>query len=468
MKSMHLMHDPMHSCFCGKDSVRFIFSFISLTLFLSLQALDGLKSLKNTKDLNSFIKTQNNMEVLSRIVQEAGKLEVFDNIHAATAVTRAGHLLKEEKSLTKSISTDSTRQFSAIVVQVARPFIGEMKEQALGNFIWALGCFGRPLATAADKEILEELLDASRMNLDTFKPQNVSNTAWSLAVLEHDDPVFMAELLTAARPMLRAFIPQALSNLIYALAKQKQRGAPDPRGLDVFLKEFVRSAMEQLSDFSAQALSNTAWSLATMGCDEPDFMEQLLTAAMPRLHDFLPQNLSNFVYALAKQKQRGAPDPRGLDAFMKELVQSAAEQLHGFKPQELSNTAWAMANVGHDDPIFMAKLLVAATPMLGKFTTQNLSNLVYALAKQKLQRQSNGVPDPRGLDLFLKEFAISACAKLGTFTTQDLCNTSWALVNLGYRDLNFQRRARATIESREQMFGHRDRVNLKMWLDKLA
>ena len=295
----------------------------------SLQALDGL----SIKELNSLINAQNQMEDLSRIVQAAALLEIFDYIHAATAVTTAGHLLKEEKEnkspMTKTISPESAYQFAAII------------------------------------------------RVDNFKPQALSNTAWSLAVMEHDDPVFMTQLLAAATPKLPGFSPQALSNLAYALAKQKQRGAPDPQGLEVFLGELVLSAAEQLGCFSAKALSNTAWAMAIIGHDDPVFMTQFIVAARPKLHEFKPQELSNMAYALAKQKQPGTPDPQGLDAFMKELVQTATEQLGGF-------------------------------------------------------------------------------------SVRDMCAIAWAMSRLGYRDLNFQLRARAIIESRGDMLSRRQRANLKL------
>ena len=323
------------------------------------------------------------MEALSHVVQEAAKLEAFDDIHAAAAVTRAGNLLKEEKSSeTRSISADSTRQFAAIV-RVARPFIGNMKERALTNFIWALGCSGMPLAAADDDAVLEELIDAARLTLDNFNAQDLSNTAWSLAVLGHGDSVFMTQLVATAMPKLHEFIPHDLANMVYALAKQKQHGSPGPRGLDMFLKELTRSATEQLSGFNCQALSNTAWSLAVMRHDDPVFMAGLLAAAIPKLREFKPQEFSNIVYALAKQKERGALDPHGLD-------------------------------------------------------------------------------------LFLSEFFVFASAKLGSFTVQALCNTTWALAILGYRDLHFQRLARAAVESREHTLNPKARSDLKYWLGKLA
>ena len=208
------------------------------------------------------------MEDLLRIVREAATLEVFNYIHAAAIVTNGGHLLKKESSLT------AASQFSAIV-RVARPYIGKMKERALANFMWALGCSGRKLITADEKDILEELIGASRLTLDNFNAQDASNTAWSLAVMEHDDPVFMTQLLAAATPKLPGFSPQALSNLAYALAKQKQRGAPDPQGLEVFLGELVLSAAEQLGCFSAQALSNTSWALGVLGYRDLNFLSRV-------------------------------------------------------------------------------------------------------------------------------------------------------------------------------------------------
>ena len=318
------------------------------------QDLDGL----NAMQLTRFIKSQHNVENLSRIVQEAAILEMFNYIHASTAITRAGHFLKEEKS-SRRISAASTRHFSAIV-QVARPFIGTMDPRGLATFIWALGCPGSQLATVDDKETLEELLRAAQLILDNFSAQALSNTAWSLAVMEHDDdPVFMAQLLIVSRSKLREFDPQSLSTFVYALARQKKRGAPDPGGLDVFLKELVQSATVQLSGFKPQDLSNTAWSLAVMEHDDPVFMTQLLAAAKQKLHEFIPQALSNMVYALAKQRQDGARDPHGLDIFLKDFVVIACARLDGFMGQELCNTIWSLITFGCVDLNFQRQARAA-------------------------------------------------------------------------------------------------------------
>ena len=192
--------------------------------------------------------------------------------------------------------------------------------------------------------------------------------------------------------------------------------------------------------------------------DDPVFMTQLLAAATPKLPGFSPQALSNLAYALAKQKQRGAPDPQGLEVFLGELVLSAAEQLGCFSAQALSNTAWAMAIIGHDDPVFMTQFIVAARPKLHEFKPQELSNMAYALAKQK----QPGTPDPQGLDAFMKELVQTATEQLGGFSVRDMCAIAWAMSRLGYRDLNFQLRARAIIESRGDMLSRRQRANLKL------
>ena len=289
------------------------------------------------------------MEDLLRIVREAATLEVFNYIHAAAIVTNGGHLLKKESSLT------AASQFSAIV-RVARPYIGKIKERALANFIWALGCSGRKLITADEKDILEELIGASRLTLDNFNAQDASNTAWSLAVMEHDDPAFMTQLLGVALPKLHKFTPQNVANMVYALAKQKQRGAPDPGGLDVFLKELVQSATEQLADFNAQNVSNTAWSLAVLEHDDPVFISQLIAVARPKLSAFTPHDLSSVVYALAKSRQDGAPDPRGLDSFLRVFVASASSKLGSFTGQALCNTSWALGVLGYRDLNFLSRV----------------------------------------------------------------------------------------------------------------
>ena len=249
--------------------------------------LDGL----TTKELNTFIRAQpDTMVDLARIIEAAAKLGVFDYIHAATAVTKAGHLLKEEKSKLESISSDSNFHFAA-VVRVARPFIGKMQTRHLANFIWALGCSCSPLANVIDHEILEELIEASKLTMDEFSAQALSNTAWSLAAMGHDDPDFTSQLLAAAIPKLQEFAPQDFSNMVYALAKQKGHGgAPNPGDLDLFLKEFVVYASAKLESFQDQPMRNTFWALFVLGYHDLSFQQRARAAFESKKHMFSPRD----------------------------------------------------------------------------------------------------------------------------------------------------------------------------------
>ena len=56
------------------------------------------------------------------------------------------------------------------------------------------------LAVQPGPRCLDALAGFARMNLPDFSPQNISNTCWAMATLQHKDLVIGTMCLTASRP----------------------------------------------------------------------------------------------------------------------------------------------------------------------------------------------------------------------------------------------------------------------------
>ena len=63
-----------------------------------------------------------------------------------------------------------------------------------------------------------------RTQLPDFNAQNLANTAWALATLGHNDPLFMSDLTRAAEAKLQEFNAQDYSNTAWALATLGELG----------------------------------------------------------------------------------------------------------------------------------------------------------------------------------------------------------------------------------------------------
>jgi ABC-type transporter Mla MlaB component len=258
-----------------------------------------------------------------------------------------------------------------------------MKASELLQALWAAA----ELGVALDAEFTDAILQRAANELASFSPQELANTAHTLAKLGHIDAAFMRELLVTAEP--------------------------------------------KLSRFTAQALSNTAWALATLGHSDPAFMDALLAAAQPTLGSWNCQDLSNMAWALATLGHVDA-------AFMGALLQAARPKLRHLNAQALADTAWALATLAHHNAAFMGALMVASRPKLCHLNSQALANTAWALAalderntpfaKALIQQMQASVPAPQLRQMFQFVLWLDTWQVVGTDVPSQLleaCEQAW-------------------------------------------
>ncbi|KAG1672291.1 hypothetical protein FOA52_004306 [Chlamydomonas sp. UWO 241] len=297
--------------------------------------------------------------------------------------------------------------FMGALVQAAKLQLRNFNPQDLANTAWALAKLGH-----VDGDFMDALLWEASPKLHSFEPQHLAKTALALAKLGHVDAEFMGALLQACKPQLRSFLPQSLANTAWALATLVHVDAE-------FMDALLQAARPQLRSFAPQGLTNMAWALATLGHVDAVFTDELVQAATFHMRSFNPQDLANTAWALATMGHVDA-------AFMGALVQAATAQLRNFTPQNLANTAWALATLGHVDVVFMGALLQAATPQLRHFKPQELANTASALA-------TLGHVDAQ----FMAALLQAATPQLHNFNQQNLSNMAWALAALGHANAGF-------------------------------
>ncbi|EJK53743.1 hypothetical protein THAOC_26753, partial [Thalassiosira oceanica] len=190
---------------------------------------------------------------------------------------------------------------------------------------------------------------ARQTSLNSFKPQDFSNTAWAFATAG------------ASHPELFKKIGNHLAGLM------------------------------SLNSFNPQALSNTAWSFATAGISYPELFRKIgdHVAELGCFDSFKPQELSNTVWACATI---GHTDERLFSAFAP-VIRSKLDEC---SEQDLANIAWAysVANLPRHD-LFNEGYAGALASNENEFSVEEFRQLhQWQLWQQELQ---SGIELPRSL-----------------------------------------------------------------------
>jgi hypothetical protein len=324
--------------------------------------------------------------------------------------------------------------------------------QGTSNVLWALAKLiehGKERIDPAGVAVLVGVASGKLRAPDTVS-QNLSNIAWALAELGHEDCTFMGELLAAAQEQLPAFQPQELSNTVWAAATL---ALPLPAS---FLGAFLAAAGAQLPAFKPQELSNTVWPATLSLPLPPSFLGAFLAAAGAQLPAFKPQHLSNTAWALAKlslhvdSKSRSLGEPLGqpspaqrlgwpkaqLQRFLGALADEAARRLGpgspsaaGWTAQHLANTIWAFSVLRHFHAGLWGAVTVEALARCRRgedsgWSGQAVSSLALGLAR--LRASERGSPGPLLAQLLQRLGSRLVAERPQAFGTQGVCNLAWA------------------------------------------
>lgn len=108
-----------------------------------------------------------------------------------------------------------------------------------------------------------------------YDPQDLSNTAWSIAALSCPFAPLRHSLPWSARPTFQRFGAQNISNTAWSCSVRRVRDAP-------LLQAISSAARRRISDFDTQALANTAWASACLLISHDEPLVQAIAAAARR------------------------------------------------------------------------------------------------------------------------------------------------------------------------------------------
>ncbi|GAX77203.1 hypothetical protein CEUSTIGMA_g4649.t1 [Chlamydomonas eustigma] len=472
-----------------------------------------------TTRIKSALNIQDILDLLS------GNRDCLNHIHAATAVLQASKILKEATRhdlassflLIVAISrhhvaemeargianclwaaatcgcarTEMVTQFIHALATRAIYCLPEFKERELSTVVYSLAklheeCLVPPRSSRghtvtapmkhsrdfstpplAPTALLLPLLQEASQRLVIFSAQDLSITAWSLAVLGHHDMAFMDRLLLVIQLRVQDMTSHDFTHILYAVGRFKHDGASMTSSVtttvDCLLHSFagLKARCHPLPVFNAQQLCNCAWALAVLEYYEcAGFISALLSLASCCPQEFVPQGYSNFLHALAKLRQGSCKSlscssvqqcdryppcrslscssvqqcdryPTKLEAQLKttvlSLLQVAESKLPHFSSQNVANTLWALSVLERKENIdFITGLLRRSSALMSQFSAQDLSNTIWSLARL-------GHNDAK----FIKSIIPQACHCLKDFTPQHLSNMSWSLAKLDFYDAEF-------------------------------
>jgi RAP domain/FAST kinase-like protein, subdomain 1 len=247
--------------------------------------------------------------------------------------------------------------------------IADFNPQNLSNTAWSFATVNHEAQL-----LFDAIAQVAPVRINEFSPQALSNTAWAFATLNHEAPLLLDSIAGAAPGRINEFSAQSLANTAWAFATLNHEAR-------LFLDAIARAAQARINEFNAQALANTAWAFAILNHNAPSLFDAIAGAAPVRIGEFTPQNLCNTAWAFATLNHK-AP------SLFEAIARAAQKRIQDFSPQDLSNTAWAFATLNHKAPSLFDAIAGAAPVRINDFNPQALSNTAWAFAVFNIEPDS--------------------------------------------------------------------------------
>ena len=300
------------------------------------------------------------------------------------------------------------------------------------------------------------LKKAAIKELHACDSRHLSNLAWSFAKLSKLDGPFMKHLAAHAAEIVNTFGPQELSNTLWALAAATQPAHPDEDVVYQHVDLLFAAAGGLPRSFSGQQLANVLWAAARLGSGGEASLRSprrrdcsvfvaLANVAAQRTMELAPQQLAAIVWACAaaggaslhSKRSGGHRDPELLSA----LEHAIASRI---------TAAWQLS-------LKCAVMLVGAHKLWPAFfqemTPRALANILWGFAtliylpeSQHPRTQICAAAASCSAQMSIQEFAITAWS-MGTL------RTSTHLETLAGKADHLQRSAVATNEVGNLVWG---------------
>jgi hypothetical protein len=372
-------------------------------------------------------------------------IDTFNAVNIATACHR---LAKKQRSSNKSFEivdqSDVVKKALNALTEEALHKASTFKPQELANLMWALAVVRFQPSTL----LIQKLLDRALATIEGFAPQHIANLAWALATLKIRPNSDVFEALSTRSVAISSYLkPQEIANLLWSMATIGFHPS------EVLVDAISLQSVSSIQEFKSQEIVNVLWAMATLNIRPCTRMVHAMLMRAELLEkDFQPKGVANFMSALAKIGVR--PSTPLFQAMFRQAITKSRQ----FNPIDIASLVWALvtlhAAVDEDSEMVLA-LLQQAVAIAQRFQPPEITTLMWGLANLRI-KPPNAFVDIMSFQVttILECFSahdhallIWSCSKLGVgrnlvikmlnlssrvvarFKSQDICDLLWAVVN---------------------------------------
>ena len=319
--------------------------------------------IERNKKILGLGKHQRWQEILDLYEEES---DSFNEVNLATTMSQLGRIrgVNQNDPRFRNFVDDLV---DAIVNN--RGMSGQYNPRVIANTAHAMAKMGIKHSSSSKRlfEFLSTDEDAISSLVTNGSPQNVANTAWACAKLDHPAPKFFDKIEEVSDLLFLDGNTQQVANTAWACAKL---GHPTPN-----LFEGIERASDWLvKEGTPQEVANTAWACATLEYPSPRLFHEIEEASQWLAQEGTTQAVANTAWAFATL---GYEAPR----LFSEIEQRSEWLVDGGTEQEISNAAWAFAMLGYEAPRLLKEIERRSDWLVSNSTPQGVSITAFAFAR---------------------------------------------------------------------------------------
>lgn len=352
---------------------------------------------------------------------ESQHLPRFHRNLAETSIRLRSEIISSQKTKDMTWITTLSLLSAGLMDTVANMMVEHEKEssfnvQEMVNMLWAFAAAQRSSVAVFDRigSILALELERSA---EIPKPQEFSNAIWAYATASYtgDSQRKLVELV--ARCMERdpkwisTFKPQEVSNTAWGIASllrlRRETGEANSGSLEQekedlivvsILRSIAQTLMQRCDEFKSQEISNTIWAFGTVGFG---------TLADKR-------NFNDFIVLKSDDYEA---DVALVDQTLAVVSKSVTGRLRVFTEQELNNLAHGCGRLGRCEPEMFAGIAREFAQRQGRVTGQDIGTTLWSFATTKYF-------DKGSFESMLSRLRLGA---VEYWKPQEISNIAWAL-----------------------------------------
>ncbi|KAJ1461248.1 hypothetical protein M885DRAFT_296977 [Pelagophyceae sp. CCMP2097] len=254
-------------------------------------------------------------------------------------------------------------------------------------------------------DVLDAMISAALRLLHEFKPLELANLAWSVAVLRLPRPHFFRALdaFLNVDGALDGFGPRDLSKIAWSFSRVDY----PPQ---LFFEVLAVAAEKAMPDFDAESVAQTAWAFARTSTARPSLYEALAINAITEMEHFRAEHLALTALSFANHVEAFPDDVVSNTVFFERAASAAVLRLGDFDALGLTHLASAFSKTSRQKS--------ASHKLDGGDAGYYDENLFAALAAHVCDpRNETHVSrfEPPGLFSLVQSFADARCRHDGLF-----------------------------------------------------